>query len=164
MSTVGRFRWSVGSRLSFFFLFIFLFKLQSYFCCWLTASYMSQTSVDAVCPQFCLYCDMGRMQNSELPETFYKKCSHKMQWGNDILSSLVFLSVSIPFLLLICPHLILLPPSVFIVLQLQPLKLDNTMGDRGGGPHCAPFGEAWWWEVGQEEEWLDLRGLLLAHD
>jgi len=47
---------------------------------------------------------------------------------------LVFLYDSIPFLLL-CPHPILLPP-LFIVLQLQPLKLDNTMGDRGGWPHC----------------------------
>lgn len=48
------------------------------------------------------------------------------------------LSVSVPFLLL-CPHPLLLPP-LFIVLQLQPLKLDNTMGDRGGGP----LGEAGW--------------------
>lgn len=72
-----------------------------------------------------------------------------MQLGNDILSSLVFLSVSIPFLLL-CHHPILLPP-LFIVLQLQPLKLDNTMGDRGGGPHCGPLGEA----GGGGEEGLD---------
>lgn len=27
-------------------------------------------------------------------------------------------------------------PPLFIVLQLQPLKLDNTMGDKGGG-QCA---------------------------
>lgn len=51
-----------------------------------------------------------------------------------------FISVFIPFLLL-CPQPILLPP-LFIVLQLQPLKLDNTMGDRGGGPCRGLLGEA----------------------
>lgn len=51
-----------------------------------------------------------------------------------------FLSATLPFLLL-CTHPILLPP-LFIVLQLQPLKPDNTMGDRGGGLHCGLLGEA----------------------
>ena len=71
---------------------------------------------------------------------FYVECTNKCQLGNDILSSLVFLSVSVPFLLL-HPHPGP-PPLLFIVLQLQPLKLDNTMGDRGGGPHCGPLAEA----------------------
>lgn len=66
-----------------------------------------------------------------------------MLLGNNVLSSRLSIATPFPLLLLLpnCPHPILLPP-LFIVLQLQPLKLDNAVGDKGGGLCCGFLGEA----------------------
>lgn len=67
----------------------------------------------------------------------YRRQAYKVVRKLHILSSVTFLSPPPNT----CTHTILLPP-LFIVLQLQPLKLDNTMGDKGGGQCCGLPSEA----------------------